>query len=66
MPIVIVPLEVGIHYIEVKASVWGTMVSDGVKKKLKVVVCNKPCALKKPETTESASRPRLLYSNSLF
>ncbi|XP_078242739.1 A.superbus venom factor 1 isoform X2 [Pogona vitticeps] len=37
MPIVIVPLEVGIHYIEVKASVWGTMVSDGVKKKLKAV-----------------------------
>uniref|UniRef100_A0ABM5FQG1 A.superbus venom factor 1-like n=1 Tax=Pogona vitticeps TaxID=103695 RepID=A0ABM5FQG1_9SAUR len=37
MPIVVVPLEVGIHDIEVKASVWGTMVSDGVKKKLKVV-----------------------------
>uniref|UniRef100_A0ABM5FQH8 Complement C3 n=1 Tax=Pogona vitticeps TaxID=103695 RepID=A0ABM5FQH8_9SAUR len=37
MPIVIVPLEVGIHDIEVKAAVWGVMVSDGVKKKLKVV-----------------------------
>uniref|UniRef100_A0ABM5FQG6 A.superbus venom factor 1-like n=1 Tax=Pogona vitticeps TaxID=103695 RepID=A0ABM5FQG6_9SAUR len=37
MPIVVVPLEVGIHDIEVKAAVWGVMVSDGVKKKLKVV-----------------------------
>ncbi|XP_072847649.2 A.superbus venom factor 1 isoform X1 [Pogona vitticeps] len=37
MPLVIVPLELGIHDIEVKAAVWGMMVSDGVKKKLKVV-----------------------------
>nr|XP_020634230.1 LOW QUALITY PROTEIN: A.superbus venom factor 1-like [Pogona vitticeps] len=34
---VIVPLELGIHDMEVKAAVWGVMVSDGVKKKLKVV-----------------------------
>ncbi|KAJ7317128.1 hypothetical protein JRQ81_003290 [Phrynocephalus forsythii] len=37
VPFVIVPLEVGIHDIEVKAAVWGLMVSDGVRKKLKVV-----------------------------
>ncbi|XP_061495331.1 complement C3 [Rhineura floridana] len=37
VPLVIVPLELGLHDIEVKAAVWGQFVSDGVKKKLKVV-----------------------------
>ncbi|XP_053155967.1 venom factor-like isoform X1 [Hemicordylus capensis] len=37
VPFVIVPLELGLHDIEVKAAVWGQYVSDGVKKKLKVV-----------------------------
>uniref|UniRef100_A0A8C3HKB8 Complement C3 n=1 Tax=Chrysemys picta bellii TaxID=8478 RepID=A0A8C3HKB8_CHRPI len=37
VPLVIVPLELGSHDIEVKAAVWGSFVSDGVKKKLKVV-----------------------------
>lgn len=38
VPFVIVPLQLGSHDIEVKAAVWGVLVSDGVKKKLKVVV----------------------------
>ncbi|KAH1175994.1 hypothetical protein KIL84_020728, partial [Mauremys mutica] len=37
VPLVIVPLQLGSHDIEVKAVVWGIFVSDGVKKKLKVV-----------------------------
>ncbi|XP_054859268.1 LOW QUALITY PROTEIN: complement C3 [Eublepharis macularius] len=37
VPFVIVPLQQGLHDIEVKAAVWGQFVSDGVKKKLKVV-----------------------------
>ncbi|XP_063150450.1 complement C3 [Candoia aspera] len=37
VPIVVVPLQQGLHDIEVKASVQGELVSDGVKKKLKVV-----------------------------
>ncbi|XP_066473809.1 complement C3 isoform X1 [Tiliqua scincoides] len=35
--LVIVPLELGLHDIEVKAAVRGQFVADGVKKKLKVV-----------------------------
>uniref|UniRef100_A0A8C8SX57 Complement C3 n=1 Tax=Pelusios castaneus TaxID=367368 RepID=A0A8C8SX57_9SAUR len=38
VPFVIVPLELGLHDIEVKAAVSGVLVSDGVRKKLKVVV----------------------------
>uniref|UniRef100_A0A8C3XRS0 Uncharacterized protein n=1 Tax=Chelydra serpentina TaxID=8475 RepID=A0A8C3XRS0_CHESE len=39
VPLVIVPLQLGSHDIEVKAAVWGGFGdSDGVKKKLKVVV----------------------------
>ncbi|KAM3846036.1 venom factor-like [Vipera latastei] len=34
---VIVPLQQGLHDVEVRASVWGQLASDGVKKKLKVV-----------------------------
>ncbi|XP_062975153.1 complement C3 [Elgaria multicarinata webbii] len=37
VPFVIVPLELGLHDIEVKAAVWGQYVSDGVKKQLRVV-----------------------------
>ncbi|XP_003216795.1 complement C3 [Anolis carolinensis] len=37
VPFVLVPLELGFHDIEVKAAVWNVMVSDGVKKKLRVV-----------------------------
>ncbi|XP_053159292.1 A.superbus venom factor 1-like isoform X2 [Hemicordylus capensis] len=37
VPFVIVPLELGLHDIEVKAAVRGQFVYDGVKKKLKVV-----------------------------
>uniref|UniRef100_A0A674JTF9 Complement C3 n=1 Tax=Terrapene triunguis TaxID=2587831 RepID=A0A674JTF9_9SAUR len=37
VPLVIVPLELGLHDVEVKAAVWDSYVSDGVKKKLKVV-----------------------------
>ncbi|CAM5169658.1 unnamed protein product [Eretmochelys imbricata] len=37
VPLVIVPLQLGSHDIEVKAAMWGSFVSDGVKKKLKVV-----------------------------
>uniref|UniRef100_A0A8D0GR95 Complement C3 n=1 Tax=Sphenodon punctatus TaxID=8508 RepID=A0A8D0GR95_SPHPU len=37
VPLVLVPMEVGLHDVEVKAAVFGTFVSDGVKKKLKVV-----------------------------
>uniref|UniRef100_A0A8C0HHX6 Complement C3 n=1 Tax=Chelonoidis abingdonii TaxID=106734 RepID=A0A8C0HHX6_CHEAB len=37
VPLVIVPLQLGSHDIEVKAAVWGSFVADGVKKKLKVV-----------------------------
>uniref|UniRef100_A0A670KPH6 Complement C3 n=1 Tax=Podarcis muralis TaxID=64176 RepID=A0A670KPH6_PODMU len=40
VPFVVVPLHLGLHDIEVKAAVRGQFVSDGVKKKLKVVVCN--------------------------
>ncbi|XP_050781017.1 A.superbus venom factor 1-like [Gopherus flavomarginatus] len=37
VPLVIVPLQLGSHNIEVKAAVQDSFVSDGVKKKLKVV-----------------------------
>ncbi|NXX21537.1 VCO31 factor, partial [Podargus strigoides] len=37
VPFVIVPLELGLHEVEVKAAVRGKYVADGVKKKLKVV-----------------------------
>ncbi|XP_010022318.1 PREDICTED: complement C3, partial [Nestor notabilis] len=37
VPFVIVPLELGLHEVEVKAAVQGRFVADGVKKKLKVV-----------------------------
>ncbi|NXE85500.1 VCO31 factor, partial [Cochlearius cochlearius] len=37
VPFVIVPLQLGLHDIEVKAAVRGSFMSDGVKKKLKVV-----------------------------
>ncbi|XP_039370155.1 venom factor-like [Mauremys reevesii] len=37
VPLVIVPLELGLHDVEVKAAVWDSSMSDGVKKKLKVV-----------------------------
>ncbi|XP_068938993.1 complement C3 [Petaurus breviceps papuanus] len=37
MPFVIVPLKIGNHDIEVKAAVYNQYISDGVKKKLKVV-----------------------------
>uniref|UniRef100_A0A803SNA2 Complement C3 n=1 Tax=Anolis carolinensis TaxID=28377 RepID=A0A803SNA2_ANOCA len=38
VPFVLVPLELGLHDIEVKGAVWNMMMSDGVKKKLRVVV----------------------------
>lgn len=38
VPLIIVPLEVGMHDVEVKAAVFGGFVADGVRKKLKVVV----------------------------
>ncbi|OXB53027.1 hypothetical protein ASZ78_002666 [Callipepla squamata] len=37
VPFVIVPLQLGQHDVEVKAAVWDSFVSDGVKKKLRVV-----------------------------
>ncbi|XP_075581331.1 complement C3 [Pelecanus crispus] len=37
VPFVIVPLQLGLHDVEVKAAVRGSLVADGVKKKLKVV-----------------------------
>ncbi|XP_072255528.1 venom factor-like isoform X2 [Pyxicephalus adspersus] len=37
VPFVIVPLTVGMHDVEVMASVFGRLMSDGVRKKLKVV-----------------------------
>ncbi|XP_067320118.1 venom factor-like [Anolis sagrei] len=37
IPFVLVPLELGLHDIEVKGAVWNLMVSDGVIKKLRVV-----------------------------
>nr|QHR82861.1 venom factor 1 [Vipera anatolica senliki] len=37
VPFVIVPLQQGLHDVEVRASVRGQLASDGVKKKLKVV-----------------------------
>ncbi|XP_061299281.1 complement C3 [Pezoporus flaviventris] len=37
VPFVIVPMELGLHEVEVKAAVQGRFVADGVKKKLKVV-----------------------------
>uniref|UniRef100_A0A8C0AX56 Complement C3 n=1 Tax=Buteo japonicus TaxID=224669 RepID=A0A8C0AX56_9AVES len=37
VPFVIVPLQLGLHDVEVKAAVRGKFVADGVKKKLKVV-----------------------------
>ncbi|XP_067416526.1 A.superbus venom factor 1-like isoform X2 [Emydura macquarii macquarii] len=37
VPLVLVPLQLGIHDIEVKAAVWDRFMADGVKKKLKVV-----------------------------
>uniref|UniRef100_A0A803TZD8 Complement C3 n=1 Tax=Anolis carolinensis TaxID=28377 RepID=A0A803TZD8_ANOCA len=38
VPFVLVPLELGLHDIEVKGAVWNMMMSDGVIKKLRVVV----------------------------
>lgn len=37
VPFVIVPLQLGLHDVEVKAAVRGSFVADGVKKRLKVV-----------------------------
>ncbi|XP_077327723.1 complement C3-like [Lithobates pipiens] len=37
VPLIIVPLEVGMHDVEVKAAVFGGFVADGVRKQLKVV-----------------------------
>ncbi|XP_066473981.1 A.superbus venom factor 1-like [Tiliqua scincoides] len=37
VPLVIIPLELGLHDLEVKANVRGQFVGDGVRKKLKVV-----------------------------
>nr|XP_003216856.2 PREDICTED: venom factor [Anolis carolinensis] len=37
VPFVLVPLELGLHDIEVKGAVWNMMMSDGVIKKLRVV-----------------------------
>ncbi|NWI16809.1 CO3 protein, partial [Crypturellus soui] len=37
VPFILVPLQLGLHDVEVKAAVWGAYVADGVKKKLKVV-----------------------------
>uniref|UniRef100_A0A8C4JAS1 Complement C3 n=1 Tax=Dromaius novaehollandiae TaxID=8790 RepID=A0A8C4JAS1_DRONO len=37
VPFILVPLQLGLHDVEVKAAVWGSFVADGVKKKLKVV-----------------------------
>lgn len=43
VPFVIVPLQLGLHDVEVKAAVRGSFVADGVKKKLKVVVSGHCC-----------------------
>uniref|UniRef100_A0A8C3HQ48 Complement C3 n=1 Tax=Chrysemys picta bellii TaxID=8478 RepID=A0A8C3HQ48_CHRPI len=49
VPLVIVPLQLGSHDIEVKGAVWGSSLSDGVKKKLKVVVgCHFPVSSPRP------------------
>ncbi|PKU30102.1 complement c3 [Limosa lapponica baueri] len=45
VPFVIVPLQLGLHDVEVKAAVRGSFVSDGVKKKLKVVVSGHRCPM---------------------
>ncbi|KAM4038068.1 complement C3 [Anomaloglossus baeobatrachus] len=37
VPLIIIPLSLGYHDVEVKAAVFGQFVSDGIKKKLKVV-----------------------------
>uniref|UniRef100_A0A803TYP1 Complement C3 n=1 Tax=Anolis carolinensis TaxID=28377 RepID=A0A803TYP1_ANOCA len=47
VPFVLVPLELGLHDIEVKGAVWNMMMSDGVKKKLRVVVGISPDPLMK-------------------
>uniref|UniRef100_A0A8C8BBH4 Complement C3 n=1 Tax=Otus sunia TaxID=257818 RepID=A0A8C8BBH4_9STRI len=44
VPFVIVPLQLGLHDIEVKGAVRGKDVADGVKKKLKVVVSGHCCS----------------------
>lgn len=46
VPFVIVPLHLGLHDVEVKAAVRDKYVSDGVKKKLKVVVSGHCCLLR--------------------
>lgn len=38
VPYVIIPLELGDHWIEVKAAAYDSVYSDGVRKILKVVV----------------------------
>lgn len=38
VPFIIVPLSLGLHDVEVKAAVFEQFLSDGIKKKLKVVV----------------------------
>uniref|UniRef100_A0A4W4GV27 Anaphylatoxin-like domain-containing protein n=1 Tax=Electrophorus electricus TaxID=8005 RepID=A0A4W4GV27_ELEEL len=40
VPYIIIPMELGEHSIEVKASAYDTTLSDGVRKTLKVVVSN--------------------------
>uniref|UniRef100_A0A8B9NKI3 Complement C3 n=1 Tax=Accipiter nisus TaxID=211598 RepID=A0A8B9NKI3_9AVES len=47
VPFVIVPLQLGLHDVEVKAAVRGKFVADGVKKKLKVVVSGHRCSWKR-------------------
>uniref|UniRef100_A0A803TR79 Complement C3 n=1 Tax=Anolis carolinensis TaxID=28377 RepID=A0A803TR79_ANOCA len=56
VPFVLVPLELGLHDIEVKGAVWNMMMSDGVKKKLRVVVGISPDPLMKLAEREVEAR----------
>ncbi|XP_040271056.1 venom factor-like [Bufo bufo] len=49
VPFVIVPLSLGEHYVQVKASIYGELAGDGVKRKLKVV----PEGVRKTEIVSS-------------
>uniref|UniRef100_A0A8C3PNK0 Complement C3 n=1 Tax=Calidris pygmaea TaxID=425635 RepID=A0A8C3PNK0_9CHAR len=61
VPFVIVPLQLGLHDVEVKAAVRGSFMFDGVKKKLKVVVSGHRCPMASPPMRG----PRHLHSLGL-
>uniref|UniRef100_A0A8C3JWX6 Complement C3 n=1 Tax=Calidris pygmaea TaxID=425635 RepID=A0A8C3JWX6_9CHAR len=59
VPFVIVPLQLGLHDVEVKAAVRGSFMFDGVKKKLKVVVSGHRCPMASPPMRDGVQEEKV-------